>query len=260
MVWGAHGILYIRIYIYMLVGGFSPTHLKNYAQVKLDHETPRFRMKIKDLWVATTRLTFYGTRKHIPLAGKFGNSTEKWAKGQCSEKLGESWTLRPWWEVKLQLGSSRLESSMYPKLAAKRHFCGLASLPSHTTALLQCQAAADKKNTCDGVKSNTFAKWSIFQARKTPKPTRKNFIPSEKIGSWNQNPIPSFAVRWIIVTIPNRTHLEFLGFLDFSHPWVHPAVAPHQSISQKQFKVASSFLTVSRFGRLTDGKFTDLTP
>ena len=32
-----------------LVGGFSPTHLKNML-VKLDHETPRIGVKIKNIW------------------------------------------------------------------------------------------------------------------------------------------------------------------------------------------------------------------
>ena len=38
-----------------LVGGFSPTHLKHYAQVKWVIISPGFRVKIKKVWVATDK-------------------------------------------------------------------------------------------------------------------------------------------------------------------------------------------------------------
>ena len=141
---------------------------------------------------------------------------------------------------------------MYPRLAAKRHFCGLASLPSHTTALLQCQAAADKKSICDGVKINTFATWSTFQARKTPKPTPKNFIPSE-VSGWNLK-LPILCSEMNHCNNSGWTHLEFLGFLDFSW-FLGTSTGPHQSTSQNSSKL-KALLTV--YGWTADRKFTDL--
>ena len=38
-----------NIFLYSRVGGFSPTHLKNYVQVKWDHETPRFEVNMKNI-------------------------------------------------------------------------------------------------------------------------------------------------------------------------------------------------------------------
>ena len=37
------GVQSLRLPNHSLVGGFSPTHLKKYAEVKLDHETPGIR-------------------------------------------------------------------------------------------------------------------------------------------------------------------------------------------------------------------------
>ena len=51
----------------LLVGGFSPTHLKNMLVVKLDHFTPIFGVKIKKNQFETT--TYFQVRlshEHLP--------------------------------------------------------------------------------------------------------------------------------------------------------------------------------------------------
>ena len=61
LLYGNNGSLDPLTYIY-LVGGFNFNPFEKYAQVKLDHETPRIAVKIpKNIWVTTTYLDVPGS-------------------------------------------------------------------------------------------------------------------------------------------------------------------------------------------------------